>query len=273
MKEFLIGEKTRLCGSIASRPSRLGPIMHNAAYRALDLDFVYMAFGVVDLKMAIEGARGLGIRGLGVSMPFKQEVIQYLDQIDGTAEAIGAVNTICNENGKLLGYNSDWIGAIRALEEKTQIKGRRVVLVGAGGVGRAIVYGVKKKGGNIAIFDRTAEKARQLATEFRIELGGSINDVKREKDYDILINATSVGSSPNIEENIFPSDALIPRKVVMDVVFDPPETTLIKAAKDAGCVAIPGYRMLIHQALFQFELYTGQKAPFEIMEKALLAAI
>lgn len=273
MKEFSIGDKTKLCGSIASRPSKLGPIIHNAACRALDLDFVYMAFGVTDLRKAIEGVRGLGIRGLGVSMPFKQEVIQYLDHTDETARTIGAVNTICNENGKLTGYNSDWIGAVRALEEKTSIDGKKVVLVGAGGVARAIVYGVKKKGGRIVVFNRTLEKAKQLVADFGIELGGGVEEVSREKDYDILINATSVGSHPNIGDRIFPDSVLRPGKVVLDVVFNPPETALIKAARSAGCSTIPGYRMLVHQALFQFELYTGQKAPFEVMEKALLAAI
>jgi shikimate dehydrogenase len=273
MKELPIGEKTRLCGSIASRPNKLGPIMHNAAYRALGLDFVYMAFGVTDLKKAIEGVRGLGIRGLGVSMPFKQEVIQYLDEIDETARAIGAVNTVCNDNGKLCGYNSDWIGAVKALEEKTSIEGKRVVLVGAGGVARAIAYGIKKRAGRIVVFDRTLEKAKRLALDFGIELGGSIERVEREKDYDILINATSVGSYPNTKDSVFPKAVLRPRKAVLDVVFNPPETALIRAAKDAGCSTIPGYRMLIHQALFQFELYTGRKAPFDVMEKALLAAI
>jgi shikimate 5-dehydrogenase len=109
--------------------------------------------------------------------------------------------------------------------------------------------------------------------DFGIELGGSIERVEREKDYDILINATSVGSYPNIKDSVFPKTVLRPRKVVLDVVFNPPETALIRAAKDAGCSTIPGYRMLIHQALFQFELYTGRKAPFDVMEKALLAAI
>ena len=261
-----------LCGSISSRPSPFGVAMHNAAYKAAGVPFVYVAFGIENTREAVLGVRYLGFRGLGVSMPHKIEIMQYLDAIDETAATIGAVNTVVNDNGHLTGYNTDWIGAMRAIEEKTDIAGKRSIVIGAGGAARAIVYGLVKRGSQVTIYNRTADKGQRLAEDFGVEFGGGLDALSSAHDYDILVNATSVGFHAS-DESIVPPTILSEGKVVLDVVFIPPESRLVRDAKARSCIAIPGTRMLIHQASYQFELYTGQQAPFEVMEEALLETI
>lgn len=261
-----------LCGSIASRPSVLGVAMHNAAYKAMGLPFTYVAFGIENTREAVLAMRYLGIRGLGVSMPHKIEIMQYLDALDEIAAKIGAVNTVVNDGGRLTGYNTDWIGAMRALEEKIDIAGKRSVVVGAGGAARAIVYGLVSKQSQVTVYNRTIRKGEKLAEDFGVRFGGGLAELSSIKDYDILVNATSVGFNAP-EESVIPSSLLREGKVVLDVVFIPPRTKLIQDAESRGCIAISGIRMLVHQAVYQFELYTAKQAPFEVMEKALLEAI
>lgn len=268
-----IDEKTKIVASIADKQTKLGPIMHNSAYKYLGLNFVYIPFSITNCKNAVAGIRALNFRGSAVSMPCKQEVIRYLDKIDPVAKKIGAVNTILNDGGILAGYNSDCIGAVEALKEVCRLENKTVILIGAGGVARAIAYGLKKNKCNILIFNRTAERARRLSEDFNLKFGGNLNNIKGVKDYDILINATSVGFFPNVNKSILDKDTVKENKIVMDVVFDPLETPFLKIAKHKNCKIVPGYRMLIYQALFQFELFTGQKTPFEIMEKALLKVL
>ncbi|WP_437886395.1 shikimate dehydrogenase family protein [Sorangium sp. So ce307] len=148
---------------MSRHPVSTGAAMHLAGYRALGLDFTYIPFAVTDVEGATRGMRALGIRGLGVSMPYKQAVIPLLDEIDPVAARIGAVNTIVNDEGRLRGYNTDWIGAVRALEEVTQLGGARVLLLGAGGAARAVAFGLAERGAAITIANRDLEKARQLA--------------------------------------------------------------------------------------------------------------
>lgn len=261
-----------LCTSIASRPSALGVVMHNAAYEAAGVPFTYVAFGIENTKEAVLAMRYLGIRGMGVSMPHKVEIMQYLDTIDDTAMQIGAVNTVVNDDGRLTGYNTDWVGAIRALKERTTLQGKRVVVIGAGGAARAVIYGLVCEGCSVVVYNRTIEKAKKLSTDFNVQLGGDLRDLALVGEYDILVNATSVGSNaPN--ESIVPPSVLQKHKLVLDVVFIPPETKLIRDATLKGSTGISGIRMLVHQGLRQFELYTGQQGPFEAMEQALLAAI
>ncbi|HUV90720.1 MAG TPA: shikimate dehydrogenase [Anaerolineae bacterium] len=261
-----------LCGSIAARPSPLGVAMHNAAYRALGLPFVYVAFGVEDTREAVLAVRYLGIRGLGVSMPHKIAIMPSLDAVDEMAARIGAVNTVVNEGGRLTGYNTDWSGAMRAIQEQVEIAGTRAVVVGAGGAARAIVYGLVREHSQVTVYDRSVAKGEALARELGARFGGDLEDLASVDETDILVNATSVGFHAP-EESIVPPSALRAGKVVLDVVFIPPRTKLVQDAEARGCVAIPGTRMLVHQAARQFELYTGQSAPFEVMEKALLERI
>lgn len=268
-----ISNETRLCASIAGSANKLSPLLHNAAYEELGLDFVFLAFGVSDLRGAIAGVRALNIRGLAVSMPHKQEVMRYLDRVDPVASRIGAVNTIVNEGGALTGYNSDWIGAIRALQERTDLAEKEVILVGAGGAARAVAYGLRESGARVRVYNRSAEKARELADEFGLSLGGGLESLDSSTDYDIIINATSVGTPPDMDRSVIPRENLKEGKVIMDIVFFPFTTRLVREAESVGCVAIRGYRMLIHQARFQFKLFTGREPPLKTLEKAMLDAM
>lgn len=246
--------------------------MHNAAYQAAGVPFTYVAFAIENARGAVQAMRYLGIRGFGVSMPHKIEVMQYLDAVDETAAEIGAVNTIVNDDGHLTGYNTDWIGALLALEEKTSVDGKRAIVVGAGGAARAIVYGLAQKQSQVTVYNKTISKGKNLARDFGARFGGGLVELNATEDYDILVNATSVGFHAP-EESVIPASILKEGKVVLDVVFIPPQSKLVQDARSRGCIAIPGTRMLVHQAAYQFELYTGQQAPFEIMEKALLERI
>jgi shikimate dehydrogenase len=261
-----------LCGSIASHPSRVGQAIHNAMFKHLKLEFCYVAFGIEDLAGAVVAMRSLGIRGYGVTMPHKVRIMEYLDSIDPVALEIGAVNTVVNDNGVLTGYNLDWLGAVLALEEQgVNLAGKRVFVIGAGGAARAVAFGLKKRGAVVSIFNRTIDRARALAEDLAVQFGGDLNALS--SDYDVLVHTTSAGyvSQPGI--CVVPEQILRPGKVVMDVVAEPLETPLLQHARVKSCTIIPGYRMRLHQAAAQFELYTGQKPPLEIMETVLLEAM
>lgn len=261
-----------LCGSLSLHPVSLGAAMHLAGYQALDLPFTYVPFAVTDLEGAIRGMRALGIRGLGISMPFKQAVIPFLDELDPIAKTIGAVNTVVNEDGTLMGHNTDWIGAMRALDEEVPVAGARVLLIGAGGAARAIAFGVKERGGTLMIANRDLEKARNLAAETGASARG-LEELERAGDHDIVINATSAGMLEVDPKSLVPEKALREGLTVMDIVYKPIETELLKAARRQGARAIHGGRMLLHQAARQFELYTGKNAPLASMDEALTAQI
>ena len=269
-----ITKETSLIPSFAAAQSSLGAAMHNAGYAALGVNFVYIPITTDDIKNAIAGVRGFNLKGNTVSMPHKQAVMQYLDKIDPVAGRIGAVNTVSNDNGVLTGYNSDWIGAMTALREVTELAGKKVVLIGAGGAARAIVYGLVQEKAKVVIYNRTEEKARQLAEDFGVEFGGSLEVLGSVTDYDVVINATSTGSAKSDpDESVVPEDFFREGVVAMDVVTVPADTPFLKYAQSKGAKVVYGYRMLIHQALFQMELFTGKKAPFAVMEDALQKAL
>jgi shikimate dehydrogenase len=261
-----------LCGSIASHPSRVGQAVHNAVFKHLELEFSYVAFGIDDVAGAVAAMRSLGIRGYGVTMPHKVSIMKHLDHLDPIAQEVGAVNTVVNDNGVLTGYNLDWLGAVLALEERgISLAGKKAFVIGAGGAARAVAFGLKKRGAEVSIFNRTVDRARELATELGVQFGGDLNALSN--DYDVLVHTTSAGyvSQPGI--CIVPENILLPGRIVMDVVAEPLSTPLLQKANSSGCMTIPGYRMRLHQAAAQFELYTGQKPPLEVMEKALLEAM
>lgn len=259
-----------LCGSIMGTPFTFNVKVHNAAYRALGLDYTFVCFGVEDVPGAIAAVRALGIRGLNVSMPHKQAVIPHLDALDATARDIGAVNTINHVDGRLTGYNTDCIGAVRALEEITALPGRRIALLGAGGAARAIAYGVRNAGATLTVFNRSAERGQALARDFGLAFGGTL-DAFDPAGFDGVINATAAGfRAPEVNPI---AGRLAPHLFVMDVAFIPVDSRLVRDARALGCRAIDGTRMLLHQFCGQIELYTGHPAPLAAMSAALLDEI
>ncbi|MEM3640545.1 MAG: shikimate dehydrogenase [Candidatus Bathyarchaeia archaeon] len=278
-----ISGKTKVCGIIGEPIEHtLSPTMHNAAFEKLNLDFVYVPFKVKTpmLKEAIEGIRSLGIIGLNVTMPYKCTVMKYLDEIDLTARRINAVNTILNIDERLVGYNTDGVGALNALKENgVTLKGKNLLLLGAGGAGKAIAFHTAPEVEKLVIINRTLQKAKKLTEALRKEFSNkkiiykklSNETVKNElKDADILINATSIGMHPNTDQSPVPSSLLKREICVMDIVYNPPETKLLRDAKATGAKVISGIEMLVYQGAASFEIWTKQPAPVEVMKQAAL---
>ena len=254
------------------------PPMHNAAFDELGMDYAYVAFDVnpTDLQTAIEGAKSLNIKGFNVTIPHKIEVMKFLNEIDEVAGLIGAVNTIDFKN--LKGYNTDGIGAVRAIEEVTSIKNKNVVVAGAGGASRAISFYLAKYGAeSMAILNRNVEKAQGLAAD--VSQSGLIGEVKADsiseisnylKDADILVDTTPIGMHPNIsDEPIAFAEDMDEDLVVFDAVYNPNETVLLKEAIKAGANPVYGIKMLLYQGAESFKIWTGRDAPVDVMEKAL----
>ena len=204
-----------VCGSIAGKPGRFGVAMHTAAYRALGLDWVYVAFGTEDTAAAVAAMRTLGLRGLGVTTPHKLRIAQHLDALDHSATAVGAVNTIVNDEDRLTGHNVDWTGAVRALQEATPLDGRRAAVIGAGGGARAIVYGLSCAGCSVTVFNRNGDKGRRLAELFEATWGGAPEALDDASGFDVLAHATPVGSHAP-DDSLVPAEALRPGVVVFD---------------------------------------------------------
>jgi shikimate dehydrogenase len=277
-----ISGKTRLCGVIGDPIEHtLSPTIHNAAFNHLGLDFVFLAFHVkaADLENAIRGMRGLGIHGLNVTMPHKSTVTAYLDTMDPAAKFLGSANTILNKNGKLSGFNTDDIGALKALRENgTELAMKKVLLLGAGGAAKAIAFALAKEVGELVVLNRADGKAKELAERLTGTLGkkvvgGSLSlDAIADnlQDSDVLINATSVGMHPEANQSIVPPRWLRSDLTVMDIVYNPVETKLARDAKAAGAKVISGVEMLIYQGAASFEIWTNHSAPIEVMRKAAL---
>ena len=254
------------------------PPMHNRAFEKLNMDYAYVAFDVepANLKSAIEGAKALNIKGFNVTIPHKISVIEFLDEIDEVASLIGAVNTIDFKNMK--GYNTDGIGAVKAIEEVTSIKGKNVVIAGAGGASRAISFYIAKYGADaMTILNRNPLKAQNLASD--VSNSGLIGEVKSDSiseinaylaDADILIDTTPVGMHPNVDdEPIATSQNMHEDLVVFDAVYNPNETVLLKEAIKAGAKPVYGIKMLLYQGAESFKIWTGHDAPVDEMEMAL----
>jgi shikimate dehydrogenase len=265
-----INGETQIIGFFGStyRTSKMYA-MYNAAFEALELNYVYVPFVVNDLQKAVEGIRHLGVKAIGVTIPYKVDVIPYLDELDNDARRIGAVNAIVNHNGKLLGANTDGKGAVKALQEFTDIAGKKVVLLGAGGAARAIAFAILDAKGNLVIVNRTKDAAEALARAVGCTYG-LVDKLEQEiEDACIVINATSVGMVPTENESLVKKEVLSPGLVVMDLVSHPKETKLLKEAKERGCTIVYGDRMLFWQGVLKFQIYTGVEPPIEVMEKAL----
>ena len=251
----------------------LSPKMHNTAYSFLGIDdeyfFISSNVKSESLKNTIEALKVLNIRGITCTIPHKQNVIKYLDELDDIAKKIGAVNTIINENGILRGYNTDWLGVKIPLEKLVDVKSKKVALIGASGAGQAVAYAIKKMGGELFIFNRTYEKAEKMAKKFNCE-AYDIKSYEKIKKCDIIINSTSVGMGKMEGQSPIPLDIINKDHIVFDIVYKPKETELIKRALEVGAKVIYGYEMLLYQGIAQFELYTKCKAPEKIMLEILL---
>jgi shikimate dehydrogenase len=268
----MINGHTKIFG-ILGRPvaHSLSPVMHNAAFRHLGINAVYVAFPVTDLASAVSGLRGLAIGGASVTIPFKEEIIPLIDELDPRAAEIGAVNTLVNRDGRLIGSNTDWLGAVTALTAKISLKGRHVLILGAGGASRAIAYGIIQAGGRVSLTDVDQARAAALVKD----LGGEAIPLNTVGDSPatILVNATPMGMTPDLDGIPIDPDLLGRFEVVMDIVYQPLTTRLLREAKGHGCAVIDGLQMLIHQGAAQFELWIGMTAPLEVMSRAAYAAV
>jgi len=279
MTDIKITGETKICGIIGDPIEHtMSPVMQNAAFREMGLDFVYTAFKVKpdDLVKAINGIRALNIRGMNVTIPHKVTVMPFLDKLDPLAEKIGAVNTITNENGILTGYNTDASGFLQALTDKgIQPEGKNVVILGAGGASRAISLILADSGAHLTILNRVQEMdwAEELAGRISQLFNTEVNalELNRENlinvlgNADILVNATSVGMTPDVDKMPLDADLLRANLTVYDIVYNPIKTKLVREAETVGARTVSGVEMLVWQGVLAFEKWTGVKAPVELM--------
>jgi len=264
----------------------MGPAIHNTAFEELALPFVYVAHDVApaDLAAAIAGVRALGYRGLSITMPHKVGALALVDEVDATARAIGCINTVVNDHGRLIGYNSDGQGALDALARAgIAIAGRRVLVLGSGGAARAVAM-------TVALLGRPAELeilgvvedelvrlgrdiTAQSATGARI---GKLDDSTLAAAVDraeVLLHCTPVGMTPETERTLVPRNLLRPELAIFDAVYNPRRTRLLKDAAAVGCRVVEGMEMFLGQAMVQFELWTGKSAPVDAMRHVIEARL
>jgi len=280
-----ISGKTQVCGIIGDPIEHtMSPVMHNAAFQKLGLDFVYLPFRVKKeaLSGAVDGVRTLNIKGLNVTIPHKVAIIPFLDKLDPLAEKIGAINTIVNDGGVLTGYNTDATGFLQALlEQGVEPEGKTTVILGAGGASRAISFILAERGAHLVILNRQVSRAEELAQRiaqvFEKDITaltlGEENLAKVLAKADILVNTTSVGMNPDIDKTPVPAGLLKPGLIVFDIVYNPVQTRLLKEAEAAGAKTINGLDMLVWQGAMAFEKWTGQKAPFDLMKRDSIKAL
>lgn len=244
------------------------PLVHNISFIKNKINAVYLAFEPPDIETAVLSIRTLGIKGASVTIPFKETIIHYLDEVDPLALKIGAVNTVVNKAGRLVGYNTDCDAAIAPLISHG-IQDKTICIIGAGGAGKAVAHGIANQGGQIIITNRSKRKGAALAAEVK---GRFIcQDQMDTIAADVVINTTSCGMHPlQLEDLPFPARNLIPGMVVMDVVYTPLKTKLLSIAREKGCTIIDGLSMFVAQAAAQFELWTGRKPDTQVMRDAVL---
>lgn len=270
----MVDSLTRVCCLIGDPVAHsLSPLVHNRGYQALGLNYVYLAFRVKEAGPAITAMRALAISGMSLTIPHKTSALAYVDEVDRQAREIGAINTIVNHNGRLKGHNTDYDAALKALSEKTPLRGKRAVILGAGATALAIALALKHQGSRLVILNRTPNRAAALAEQVGAESSGGFDHFTQVADADILINTTPVGLWPEVDNLPVPATCLHPGLVVFDVIYRPRETRLISEAKIAGCKVVYGHKMFLYQAARQFELFTGRAAPVIQMGQALARAL
>jgi shikimate dehydrogenase len=277
-----INAQTQFCGVIGNPVEHsLSPAIHNAAFQKLGLNFVYLAFRVEAIGDAIKGLRALGnFRGASVTIPHKVAAVPFLDSVEPTARHIGAINTIVAAGGTLTGHNTDAIGALRALRESgVELKGTQVVMLGSGGAARAIAFvlGTEAEVGRLTILGIDSQERAALARDLQSKTGMAVQESHLEEgtlrqilpDTHVLIHCTPMGMSPKVNETAVSAALLHTGLTVMDIVYNPRDTQLLKDAKARGCRTIPGLEMFLYQAAAQFELWTNHAAPADVMRAVL----
>jgi 3-dehydroquinate dehydratase/shikimate dehydrogenase len=266
-----IAARTRLLGVLGSPVSHsISPLIHNAALRALDLDFVYLPFEATTVGEFLPLASELRVQGLSVTLPHKERILPYLDRLDDVARGVGAVNTVVKVWNRLEGYNTDVEAALAPLRRRLRLRGARAAVMGAGGAARALLYGLRREGCRVTLFNRTASRGRALARA----LGARHLPWPRLRRFrcDLLINATPVGMAPAADQTPVPASWVV-APIVYDIIYNPPETLLLRQARKRGAEVIDGTEMFVAQAEAQFRLFTGRDAPPDVMRKTLLRAL
>jgi len=277
-----INSETEVYGVVADPIGHsLSPLIHNAGFAHLGLNKVYVPFRVPreDLGRFIDEAPSLGIRGLSITIPHKEEVIKKLTKIDAAVQGIGAANTVVLNGPVLAGYNTDYHAAMVSLEEAMELTssgerpfaGMTAMVMGCGGAGMAITYGLVRRGATVLVSDIAPRKAEAVAERFKCV---AVDWADRHKaNLDILVNSTPVGMHPNVDESPFEKHHLRPSMVVFDAVYNPENTLLIKDARNRNCTVVTGIEMFVRQACLQFKLFTGAEGPAELMREVIRRAI
>ncbi|MEA4849733.1 MAG: shikimate dehydrogenase [Clostridiaceae bacterium] len=257
------------------------PQMHNTAFEALNLDCVYMAFEVEDghIKEAVDALKVLNAIGFNVTMPHKNKVVELLDEVSENVKIIGSVNTVKNEKGKLIGYNTDGMGFIKALQEAgVDFRDKKIVMAGAGGAARAVAIQLAFDGaGEVVIFNRTLSSAEKIVNTINSNIPScrgralEINEavLKEElKDAAVLVNCTSLGMKNSIDQSIVSAPETLHKGLfVADIIYDPSKTKLLSIAEEAGCKTMNGLGMLIWQGAIAFKIWTGQDMPVDLIKR------
>ncbi len=276
-----INRETEVYGVIADPVGHsLSPLIHNAAFQHAKLNKVYIPIRVPreDLPNFIDHAREWGIKGLSVTIPHKEAVLPNLTEVDSAARGIGAVNTVVFDEDRRIGYNTDYRAAMSSLEEamaedgqqESPLKGKSAMVLGAGGVGRAIAYGLARRGCQLTLADGETERAIQLANRLKCRWVEWAN--RHTVGAEVLVNCTPIGMHPNVDETPFDRHHLRPAMVVFDVVYNPENTLLIKEARTRNCTVITGVDMFVRQAGMQFKLFSDQDAPADLMREIIKRA-
>ncbi len=248
----------------------LSPVIMNTALRRENVNGVYLPLHARTLKDLIHCVREIPLHGLSITMPYKQSILPYLDNTDAHTTKVGACNTVVRgQDGKLYGFNTDIAGVIRPLEQRLTLENAKVLVLGAGGAARAAVFGLKERGAEIWILNRTSAKAQKLARQAKARTTKRAD--LRKVGFDVIINATPVGMGNTRDCPLKDDD--IQAKVVFDMVYDPVETRLLRVARSKGIAVIPGVEMFVQQAARQFEIWTGKPAPAGDMLRAVTIAL
>ena len=284
---MLVDTATQVCAVIGNPVGHsLSPAIHNAAFQAAGLNYVYVAFRVVDVGSCLAGMRACqGFRGMSVTIPHKSAVIPHLDELEPMAAAVGSVNTVVNENGRLIGSTTDGLGALHALSEAgVNLDGRRVLFLGAGGAVRSVAFAFldRAKPAGLTVLGRTSVRVQALVDELRARAGAvkvEAGDLRADlagamAEHDVIIQGTPAGMYPDwMSDTLAPAELLRPEHIVFDMVYRPIKTRLVREAEDAGCQVVLGLEMLLNQAALQFELWTNAPAPANAMRQALVSAL